>query len=458
MRRSRPSPLAAIASLAGCSPKNRQRRRRSIAASNVKLTAGSAAAHPPLHRRTGQIAQDGRHHRRRRLRQRSGHQRAGALLRPGVAAARSPGDAVRKGAAAGGGGFAGLRGGRRRLSQGARDRRRPTAGLPIWTRISSSIRAFRGAKRSRRKPTPSAPRPTAMPRCRRSSRWASIRRPSRTFARAGRLPRIEGVNPLADRRNRGGKTDHARLASAGGHHAVFHRGRSLARLGDGAGFDSDLASVSVGDTAEVRDRHRLERLLRERSTTSPALVDPNTRSVAVRVVVDNPGGLLKRQMYVRVLIQSPPGEHRTAGAGFGGPARRREPAVRLCRPARRQLCAAACDARLLAPAIDTTFPTGLQRRRPDRGRRRPLHSVHAESMSDDLPRRSPPRNAFDHEPDRGVFAGAALSRRADDARADRRRRPGAAYACRSTPIPICRRPSSRSSRNGRDMPPRKWSG
>ena len=35
-----------------------------------------------------------------------------------------------------------------------------------------------------------------------------------------------------------------------------------------------------------------------------AQVDPNTRSVAVRVVVDNPGGLLKKQMYVRVLIQA----------------------------------------------------------------------------------------------------------------------------------------------------------
>src|SRR6185437_1928182 len=33
-------------------------------------------------------------------------------------------------------------------------------------------------------------------------------------------------------------------------------------------------------------------------------VDPDTRSVAARVVVDNPGDLLKKQMYVRVRIQS----------------------------------------------------------------------------------------------------------------------------------------------------------
>ena len=35
-----------------------------------------------------------------------------------------------------------------------------------------------------------------------------------------------------------------------------------------------------------------------------ALVDPDTRSVAVRIVVDNPGNALKKQMYVHVLIQA----------------------------------------------------------------------------------------------------------------------------------------------------------
>jgi cobalt-zinc-cadmium efflux system membrane fusion protein len=33
-------------------------------------------------------------------------------------------------------------------------------------------------------------------------------------------------------------------------------------------------------------------------------VDPTTRSVNVRVTVDNPAGLLKKQMYVHVAIQS----------------------------------------------------------------------------------------------------------------------------------------------------------
>ena len=35
-----------------------------------------------------------------------------------------------------------------------------------------------------------------------------------------------------------------------------------------------------------------------------ALVDPDTRSVLVRVVVENPGDFLKKQMYVRVRIQA----------------------------------------------------------------------------------------------------------------------------------------------------------
>ena len=68
-------------------------------------------------------------------------------------------------------------------------------------------------------------------------------------------------------------------------------------------FGADLAAVSVGDTAEVNTGIG--------STSSfgkvdniAALVDPGTRAVAVRVVVDNPGDLLKKQMYVRVHLQA----------------------------------------------------------------------------------------------------------------------------------------------------------
>jgi cobalt-zinc-cadmium efflux system membrane fusion protein len=68
-------------------------------------------------------------------------------------------------------------------------------------------------------------------------------------------------------------------------------------------FGSDLSAVSVGDPAEVVtgiDAHNFP----GRVDKVSALVDPNTRAVAVRVVVDNPQHALRKQMYVRVLIHS----------------------------------------------------------------------------------------------------------------------------------------------------------
>ncbi|HEY3813612.1 MAG TPA: efflux RND transporter periplasmic adaptor subunit [Caulobacteraceae bacterium] len=67
--------------------------------------------------------------------------------------------------------------------------------------------------------------------------------------------------------------------------------------------DKELSEVKVGDSASVVGN----------STTQPfpgtvtniaSELDPNTRSVIARVQVDNPGSLLKRQMYVRVQIRS----------------------------------------------------------------------------------------------------------------------------------------------------------
>lgn len=66
---------------------------------------------------------------------------------------------------------------------------------------------------------------------------------------------------------------------------------------------SDLASVHVGDPAEVETGVDSGHLSGTVGNIS-ALVNPDTRSVAARVVVDNPKGLLKKQMYVRVLIRA----------------------------------------------------------------------------------------------------------------------------------------------------------
>ena len=68
-------------------------------------------------------------------------------------------------------------------------------------------------------------------------------------------------------------------------------------------FGSDLASVSVGDAAEIVTGIATNSFSGTVDNIS-ALVDPTTRSVMVRVVVENPGDLLKKQMYVRVKIQA----------------------------------------------------------------------------------------------------------------------------------------------------------
>jgi cobalt-zinc-cadmium efflux system membrane fusion protein len=65
-------------------------------------------------------------------------------------------------------------------------------------------------------------------------------------------------------------------------------------------FDTDLGAVHLGDTAQVTGAGKT---LTGRVDNIAAEVDPNTRSVAVRVVVDNPGQFLKRQMYVTVGIE-----------------------------------------------------------------------------------------------------------------------------------------------------------
>jgi cobalt-zinc-cadmium efflux system membrane fusion protein len=68
-------------------------------------------------------------------------------------------------------------------------------------------------------------------------------------------------------------------------------------------FGSDLSAVSVGDPAEVVTGIDARNFPGKVDKVS-AQVDPNTRAVAVRVVVENPEHALRKQMYVRVLIHS----------------------------------------------------------------------------------------------------------------------------------------------------------
>lgn len=66
---------------------------------------------------------------------------------------------------------------------------------------------------------------------------------------------------------------------------------------------TELASVHVGDTADVVAGDSAGSLSGTVANVA-ALVDPDTRAVAARVVVDNPHELLKKQMYVSVRIHS----------------------------------------------------------------------------------------------------------------------------------------------------------
>jgi len=68
-------------------------------------------------------------------------------------------------------------------------------------------------------------------------------------------------------------------------------------------FGSDLASVSTGDMADVVSGLATNHFSGTVDNIS-ALVNPDTRAVLVRVVVENPGDFLKKQMYVRVRIQA----------------------------------------------------------------------------------------------------------------------------------------------------------
>jgi cobalt-zinc-cadmium efflux system membrane fusion protein len=67
-------------------------------------------------------------------------------------------------------------------------------------------------------------------------------------------------------------------------------------------FGAELASVSLGDAADIITDSPTA--LSGKVDNISALVNADTRSVAVRVVVENPARLLRKQMYVHVLIQS----------------------------------------------------------------------------------------------------------------------------------------------------------
>jgi cobalt-zinc-cadmium efflux system membrane fusion protein len=68
-------------------------------------------------------------------------------------------------------------------------------------------------------------------------------------------------------------------------------------------FGPEVDAINVGDPTEVLTDTGTEKFSGMVSNVA-AVVDPDTRSVAVRVVAENPDGALRQGMYVRVLIHS----------------------------------------------------------------------------------------------------------------------------------------------------------
>jgi cobalt-zinc-cadmium efflux system membrane fusion protein len=66
---------------------------------------------------------------------------------------------------------------------------------------------------------------------------------------------------------------------------------------------NDLASIGVGDPADILTGIGTKNLSGTVDNIA-ALVDPDTHAVIARIVVNNPGDALKKQMYVRVQIHS----------------------------------------------------------------------------------------------------------------------------------------------------------
>jgi membrane fusion protein, heavy metal efflux system len=68
-------------------------------------------------------------------------------------------------------------------------------------------------------------------------------------------------------------------------------------------FDQDLPNVKVGDAVDETDTS-FNRKYRGTISYIGSLVDPDTRTTDVRIVTQNPGGFLKKDMYVDAVIHT----------------------------------------------------------------------------------------------------------------------------------------------------------
>jgi cobalt-zinc-cadmium efflux system membrane fusion protein len=76
--------------------------------------------------------------------------------------------------------------------------------------------------------------------------------------------------------------------------------------------EEDAPSMHVGDPVELRVLAIPGRTFRARISYVGSAIDPNTRRLPVRADVDNPGGLLKPQMFANITIVTGAGETKPA--------------------------------------------------------------------------------------------------------------------------------------------------
>jgi membrane fusion protein, heavy metal efflux system len=76
-------------------------------------------------------------------------------------------------------------------------------------------------------------------------------------------------------------------------------------------YENDLASVQIGDVAEIRLNAYPDRILRGRISNIGATLDPNIRTAKVRIEVPNPG-IMRLGMFVKATFRGQRNEMRTA--------------------------------------------------------------------------------------------------------------------------------------------------
>ena len=190
--------------------------------------------------------------------------------------------------------------------------------------------ARRSATSKRRRPTTTTPRPTCRPRCRRSKIFgvlAGRHRPRPSSRTSPIQPELAMRAPIAG-------TVVQKLVLPGqfiqaGTTAAFVISNIVDGLGAGARLRQGSARRCTSATRSTSATRRSREPFHGVVSYIGDMLDPATRTTPVRIVTQNPAGLLKKDLFVDV-VDPRQGDARRAGrADRRGALRRAELAVRL---------------------------------------------------------------------------------------------------------------------------------